>query len=182
MSYILSHKTSHKPSSVPCKSPSVPYTTQRRGIYHFRMRVPNQDRVIQFSLRTYDPDLAREIAAKLAHDMKKTNKPDNGNSNNTGNDDYNNPPYDVNNPLAIMKAWMKHTYTIRKTNGQEEIENRRLAKLARRQQNQERAKADKVNGKNIITALEEQITEKILDSDFTFTTKRIKKPDKIIRL
>ncbi|WP_162301269.1 tyrosine-type recombinase/integrase [Nitrincola tibetensis] len=123
------------------------------------MRVPNQDRVIQFSLRTYDPDLAREIAAKLAHDMKKTNKPDNGNSNSTGNDDYNNPPYDVNDPIAIMKAWMKNTYIIRKTNGPEEIENRRLAKLARRQQNQERAKADKINGKNIIAALEEQIKE-----------------------
>lgn len=160
MSIVLSHKTSHKPSSTPFKSPSVPYTTQRRGIYHFRMRVPSQDRVIQFSLRTYDPDLAREMAAKLAHDMKKTNKPDNGNSNNTGNDDYNNPPYDVNDPIAIMKAWMKNTYVIKTTNKREEIENRRLAKFARRLQNQERAKADKVNGKNIIAALEEQITEK----------------------
>lgn len=163
MSYILSYKTSHKPSSTLCKSPSVPYTTQRRGIYHFRMRVPSQDRVIQFSLKTYDPDVAREIAAKLAHDMKRTNKPIVGNSNNSsgnGSDDLNNPPYDVNDPVAIMKEWMKKTYTIRYSGGREERENKRLAKIAKRLQNQERASADKVNGKNIIAALEEQITEK----------------------
>lgn len=105
------------------------------------------------------------MAAKLAHDMKRTNKQTPTDTRKKHREtsalsSQETPPYDPTDPVAVMKAMMDSIVYV-KADKVKQRKDTQLANLARKIQVEERFKAHKNNSKNLISALEEQITEKI---------------------